>query len=251
MTKWLLLGFGLYGVSLLYLYFTQESFIFNSKAASFSSFTCKDCQRVVLNPQEGVELVGKARLSQSSKLLLYFGGNADDATAILKYLNPDLDMQVVAFNYRGYGESGGKPTQEALFSDSLAIYDTFAKDKQVIVMGRSLGTGVATYLASKRQVSHLVLITPYDSIRAIAKAKYPYFPIDLLIRHPFESTQYTPKIQAEVRVVEVLGDRVVPNEHTANLLLTIPNLSLHVKIENITHGEVLSVIDFNTLLAKL
>jgi hypothetical protein len=250
-SKWLLLSIGLYGASLLYLYLTQESSIFNSKSATFEPFTCKGCERVTLSPQSGVELVGKARLSKSSKLLLYFGGNADDASAILKYLNPDLDMQVVAFNYRGYGESSGKPSQEAFFSDALAIYDTYAKDKEVIIMGRSLGTGVATYLASKRPATHVVLITPFDSIRAIAKAKYPYFPIDWLIRHPFESIKYTPQIEAKISVVEVSDDKVVPNIHTANLLKTISNLFLHVKLENITHGEVLRAIDFNVLLKKL
>jgi len=231
MAKWLLIGVCLYGASLLYLYFTQEGSIFNAKAAKFEPFTCKDCADITLNTKDKALLWGKSRLNKSTKLLIYFGGNADDATTILKYLDPNLQMQIVAFNYRGYGKSSGKPTQKSLFSDALTIYDTYALGKEVVVMGRSLGTGVATYLASKRLVNHLILITPYDSIREIARAKYPYFPISWLIKHPFDSTKYTPKIQSKISVVEVLNDKVVPN-----------------MIDKTTHGEVLDKIDFNSLL---
>lgn len=244
--KWLLCALGLYIAALLYLYFTQENSIFNSKAASFEPFTCKGCEEVVLEPQSGIKLHGKARFNESSNLLIYFGGNADDATKILKYL--DINTQVVAFNYRGYGDSNGKPSEEVLFSDALAIYDAFARNKTVTIMGRSLGTGVATYLASKRPVSYLVLITPYDSIRSIAKEKYPYFPINWLIKHPFESIRYIPEVFAQISVVEVINDKVVANHHTAKLMEKIPNLGLHVKIENSTHGDVLKDIDFKTIL---
>jgi hypothetical protein len=233
-SKSILLIATLYGSALAYLYFAQESFIFNLKDANFKPFTCKGCVRAVLHTKDGAELIGKRRPKNSSKLLIYFGGNADDATKIFTYLDPDLDIEVVAYNYRGYGESSHKPSQEALFKDALAIYDFHAKDKDVTVIGRSLGTGVGAYLASKRKVSHLILITPYDSIRAIAKAKYPFFPIA--------------NVQSKVSVIEVIGDKVVPNFHTANLLKAINNLSLHVKLQDTTHGDVLEKIDFNSLL---
>ncbi len=247
-SKSILLIATLYGSALAYLYFAQESFIFNLKDANFKPFTCKGCVRAVLHTKDGAELIGKRRPKNSSKLLIYFGGNADDATKIFTYLDPDLDIEVVAYNYRGYGESSHKPSQEALFKDALAIYDFHAKDKDVTVIGRSLGTGVGAYLASKRKVSHLILITPYDSIRAIAKAKYPFFPIDWLIKHPFESVQCIANVQSKVSVIEVIGDKVVPNFHTANLLKAINNLSLHVKLQDTTHGDVLEKIDFNSLL---
>lgn len=246
--KWLLVGVGLYVVALVYLYLTQESSIFNAKAAKFGLFTCKECQEISLGREDGIQLSGKGRFGKSSRLLLYFGGNADDATTILKYLDSQLDTQVVAFNYRGYGLSSGQPTQERLFGDALAIYDAYAKGKEVIVMGRSLGTGIAVYLASMRPVEHVILITPFDSIRAIAKRKYPYFPIDWLIRHPFDSIKYAPSIDSKVSVVEVVNDSVVPNANTDNLLKAMSNIHMHIKLHNTTHGDVLEEIDFKTLL---
>lgn len=248
MLKWLLLGVGVYGVLSFYMYATQEKQLFNARAIpALAPFTCKGCEEVALEPAPQVLLKGKHRPNPQGPLVLYFGGNADDATRI--FLHLDLEAEVVAFNYRGYVDSSGFPSEKNLFHDALFLYDTFAKDRDVVVVGRSLGTGVATYLASKRPVVGVVLITPFDSIRALAKASYPFLPIDWLLKHPFDSDKHMALVQAPVFLLEVEGDRVTPKAHLEALKKKIIHLGAHVVLQGTTHGEVLKHEAFSPTLA--
>lgn len=249
--KWLIAALIFYIFALFVLYIYQDRIIFNSSFIKDTPLDCQDCEEINLSVEKDINLVGKERYPDSSKLLIYFGGNADDATRIFNYLSPSLDMHVIALNYRGYQKSNGKPSQNAIFKDALKIYDEFAKGREVVVMGRSLGTGVAMFLASKRVVEDLILITPYDSIREVAKSKYPIFPVKYLIKHPFDSTAYANDIKVPVYIVEVIGDKVVPNENTKKLLAKLDNIAFHSKIKDVTHGNVLEAIDFNLLFSSI
>ncbi|MBE0496367.1 MAG: alpha/beta hydrolase [Campylobacterales bacterium] len=252
MLKWLILPLVVYVGALVYMYVTQERQIFNAAAIQTPfDFSCQGCEVLRFDVAPEVTLEGKRRAHPHGPVLLYFGGNADDATRLLLHLDPALELEVVAFNYRGYVKSGGKPSQEALFADALRVYDTFTKERDVIVMGRSLGTGVATYLAANRPTQKLVLITPYDSIRSLAKASYPYFPIDWLIRHPFESTRYMSEVSAPVFLVEVEGDTVTPRSHLLALSEKIAHIALHVTLQETTHGEVLTAFHKARIMEKI
>jgi hypothetical protein len=81
-----------------------------------------------------------------------------------------------------------------LFSDALAIYDRIKKDhQQIIAIGRSLGTGVAVYLAAQREIEKLVLVTPFDSLRSVAQEIYPIYPISLILKESYRSIEYAEK----------------------------------------------------------
>ena len=253
MIKWLVVGLIVYIAALLVLYITQEKQIFNSLAISTpETFSCDACEAISLEVAPHVQLHGKRRPlpNKDAPLLLYFGGNADDATRIVLYADT-WPVEVVAFNYRGYVHSKGSPTQAALFNDALAIYDHYAQHRPVVVMGRSLGTGVATYVAAHREVEQVILITPYDSIRSLAKARFPFFPIDWLMKHPFESVQYIPYVQAPVAILEVKDDSVIPKKHLEALKAKVPNLISHDVLENTTHGEVLHHPDFEKTIQSI
>jgi len=183
--------------------------------------------------------------------LIYFGGNADDATQFLLHVKELQGYDVLAFNYRGYGGSTGTPSEQALFEDALKIYDTYAKGRKVVLIGRSLGSGVATYLASQRVVDGLVLVTPYDSILSIAKLKYPFFPIELLLQNKFESVNYIPLVKAKIAVIEVEHDTIIPHYHLEKLLEAMPSRPLHVILTNTTHGNVLDNPTFTRTLQKI
>ena len=108
---------------------------------------------------------------------LYFGGNAE----IVAYHGVELrgklpDFSVYLVNYRGYGGRSGLPSEGALLDDALLIYDRIVERHiSVDIVGRSLGSGVATHVASLRPVEKMVLITPYDSIRAMGNRSIRYF----------------------------------------------------------------------------
>ena len=126
---------------------------------------------------------------------------------------------VYLINYRGYGGSTGTPTEEGLYSDALALYDLVHVDHESIsVMGRSLGSGIATYLASERPVSRLALITPYDSIKNVAQSHVPIYPIGLLIKDEYNSLEKAERVSVPVLIVMAELDVVIPNSHSIELL---------------------------------
>ena len=154
------------------------------------------------------------------RALIYFGGNGDAVQTMREDYGrwaPDRTVYLVA--YRGYGASDGRPSQDALFGDALAIYDEVrSRHTAVAVIGRSLGSGVATFLASQRPLEKLVLVTPFDSIARIAQARFPLFPVDLMMRDRYDSWRYAPAVHCPVLVLVAPQDRVVPAASTARLL---------------------------------
>ncbi len=231
----------------LYLYFIQKSKIFNfdivSKKEPKVLKNCPKCKEVKLKVKDGL-LDGVYLDNSSKKLIIYFGGNADDATDFLEIIKDMKGFDAVAFNYRGNGLSKGSPSEKTLYEDALKIYDSFAKDKDVYIVGRSLGSGVATYLASKKEVKKLFLITPYDSIENIAKEKYPIFPISLLLKYKFNSKNFIEKVKAPIVIFMVKGDKTVSNKRTKNLIKHIKsNYTLKI-FEHTTHADILSNKNF-------
>src|SRR4029453_11306181 len=90
--------------------------------------------------------------------------------------------------------------------------------EHIVVMGRSLGSGVAAMLAGARPVRAAILITPFDSLAAVAAGHYPLLPVRLLLRHPFPSTDWAKRSKAPVLILAAERDTVVPAAHAQKLL---------------------------------
>ncbi|MFC6184523.1 alpha/beta hydrolase [Pseudoxanthomonas japonensis] len=154
--------------------------------------------------------------------VLYFGGNAEAVEAnrdVFAQWLPSRTVYLVA--HRGYGASDGEPSEAALLADALAVYDDIARrhpDGDVAVIGRSLGSGVATHVASERPVRHLVLVTPFDSLAAVAQSHYPVFPVRLLLKDRYDSAARLPGYGGNLLVLRAGRDTVVPPAHTDRLL---------------------------------
>ncbi len=103
------------------------------------------------------------------------------------------DVNVVVFHYRGFGPSTGRPSEAALLADVLAIYDTIVariRPARVYAIGISLGSAIAAYLSKERPLAGVLLVTPFDSVEAIAKESYFWVPVGLLLRHRFPSAAF-------------------------------------------------------------
>lgn len=157
-----------------------------------------------------------------STTLLYFGGNAEDVLYTAA-TSTNLDARrMLVVNYRGYGGTAGRPSEQALYEDALAIYDYATREadvrpEDIVVMGRSLGTGVATLLARERPVRAVILITPFDSLVAVAATHYSFLPVNTLLRHRFMSVERAPHLQMPVLILAAEWDRVVPPVHAQRL----------------------------------
>ena len=170
-------------------------------------------------PADGAQVLVTARPRSGSNALLYFGGNAEDVSGSLPDLSTAFpDHAIYLLHYRGYGGSSGKPSEAALFADALALFDKIrAEHQNIVVVGRSLGSGVALYLASQRPVARLVLVTPYDSLLELAAKQFPYFPVRWLLLDKFESWRYAQQIAVPTLVVAAEHDEVIPRESTEAL----------------------------------
>lgn len=151
--------------------------------------------------------------------IIYFGGNAEDVAGDLAgfaRLFPDYAIYLV--NYRGYGGSTGKPSETNLCTDAVAIFDFLAdKHPHISVIGRSLGSGVAVYLASLRPVEKLVLVTPFANLAAVAQAHLPYLPVSFLLKDRYDATSRVPKIKAQVLMIIAENDEIIPRKQSDSL----------------------------------
>ncbi len=225
-----------------FMYFRQENFLFRPVKRRHDTTQDFDDVTAYTLDVPGASLNGWLvnRKYRRERLLIYYGGNAEDI-----YYNIDefeaLQMAALFVAYRGYGSSSGKPGEKAFFSDALAVYDDvvqqFSPDK-VFLMGRSIGSGVASYVASKRSVSGTILVTPFDSIVSVAQSFYPWLPVKLLLKHRFESTRYVATVTSPFLVLFGGQDSVVSEDHTRRLLDVIKGETTSVYIENADHGNI-------------
>jgi len=200
-------------------------------------------------PDARIELT--TRQSQQPGALLYFGGNAEDVSwsaGELEAAFPDRDLYLM--HYRGYGGSSGQPTEAALFADSLALFDLVRQDHMnIVAVGRSLGSGVAVYLASKRPVSGLVLVTPFDSVLAVAARSFWFVPVRWLLRDRFESVKYAANITAPTTIIAAEHDVEIPRRHTEALIRGFrPGVATLKVVAGAGHNTIASSPDYIPLL---
>ena len=180
--------------------------------------------------------------SDGSDLVIGFGGNTQDAEVLGQDLAARLPhADVVVFHYRGYGPSTGRPSEAALHADAIAIHDAMIerlRPARTFVVGISLGSGVATWLSQQRPLAGLLLVTPFDSIAAIAKEQYFWVPVDLLLHQRFASVEHMQGNRTPVAVIAAEGDRVVRPQRTAALRSEIANLVFDRTLEGASHATI-------------
>lgn len=191
---------------------------------------------IVLRSNDGTRLAGwlmTPAVVGPHPGVVYFGGRSEEVSWVARdagRLFPG--MAVLAVNYRGYGDSQGDPGEQHMVDDGRMLYDWLAErahvdPKRVAVVGRSLGSGVAVQVASERAAHSVVLITPYDSILAIAKRRFRNtVPIEYVLRHRFESVKYAAALTAPTYVLRAASDDVVPHSHTDLLVAKLGRLHL-------------------------
>jgi hypothetical protein len=176
-----------------------------------------------------------------SQAILYFGGNAEDVAQSIPSLSRLLPRHTIYFvHYRGYGGSTGSPSEKGLYEDALNLYDHVQGNHQGIsAIGRSLGSGVAIHLASNRMLEKLVVVTPYDSIEALAKKSLPLFPVSLLLKDKYRSLDLAPGIKTPTMVVIAGRDEVIPRSSTDRLVAAFDPAWVVTRVfEGTTHNTI-------------
>lgn len=220
-----LLAVALYLISAAFLFVTQRSFLYFPTAKYPHSLPIEQFS----NDGELIDVI--LLNGGEEKAIIYFAGNAESvAHSAPSFAEVFPNHSLYLVNYRGYGGSTGSPSEKAFYSDALYIYDSLAKrHSSVSVIGRSIGTGVATFLASNRTIEKMALITPYDSIQRIAQDRYPIFPINMLLKDKFDSIGRVAQITAETLIILAEQDSVIPARYSARLIAAFPEQQLSTK----------------------
>lgn len=201
---------------------------------------------------DGLSLKVWTTAEKSDRALIYFGGNSEDVSGfILKYKELFPNHTVYLHNYRGFGGSEGKPSEEGLFADALALYDHLAeRHGSIDVIGRSLGTGVAVYLASQRKVYNLALVTPYDSITSVAVDQYPYLPVRRLLKDRFDSLARARMLTANTLLLIAENDELIPVELSYKLAAALnPEHTKVITIDGVDHNSICESPSYDRELA--
>ncbi|NHZ80863.1 alpha/beta fold hydrolase [Massilia sp. CCM 8695] len=202
---------------------------------------------IVLRARDGTKLSGWLMTPQipgPHPAVVYFGGRSEEVSWVVRDAGKLFPgMAVLAINYRGYGNSHGEPAEAHMVEDGRLLFDWLAErahvdPERVAVVGRSLGSGVAVQVALERPVHSLVLITPYDSILAIAKRKFRAVPVEYVLRHRFESVKYASALTAPTYVLRAAFDDIVPHSHTDLLVAQLGQLHLDETVPDSDHMNI-------------
>lgn len=196
------------------------------------TFTCGDQQ-----------LHGWLFNRKNTPLIVYYGANNEDVTQEFWWMKQQKNFSFLLVNYRGYGLSTGQPAEKDCVEDAVKILDQIAREtkrplKKIILVGRSLGTGVAVQVAARRPVGKVILITPYDSIRAVAERHFWFLPLDKYLKDTWQSALYAPKVQAKTTLIVAENDELIPRAHADNLAAQFPKQPSCIEIPGTDHANI-------------
>lgn len=190
-------------------------------------------------------------------VILYFHGNAGDLSrwGIIAEYFVEKQYDVLIMDYRTYGKSTGKLSETVFYKDADLFYGYLKKrydEKDITLYGRSLGSGIATYLASKNKPKQLISETPYYSILDVAEERFPMFPVKSLLKYKFLSFEFIQKVSCPITMFHGTNDRVVPYTSAEKLYEVAPKQqTVFVTIEGGSHGDLINFDAYNSQIEKV
>ncbi len=212
------------------LYFFQEKILFRPTVLKqdyqydfsypFEELFLKTEDSAVINA-----LHFKARNSKG--VILYFHGNAGDLSrwGIITEYFVSMNYDVLVMDYRTYGKSTGTLSEEALYNDAQLCYNVLKEmynESQITVYGRSIGTAMATKVASINNPKQLILETPYYSIVDVAKTRFPYMPVSYIMNYKLPTHQFINDVKCDIHMFHGTEDNVVPMSSGEKLFKVSP-----------------------------
>lgn len=201
-------------------------------------------ESVSFDTTDGVHLSGWFVPCESARgVILFCHGNAGNISHRLDSIQifHQLGLDVFIFDYRGYGQSEGKPTEQGTYKDSEAAWHYLIEERQVkpnevIIFGRSLGGAVASWLAQSHTPRGLILESTFTSLPDIAVGLYPYLPARLLLRFEYNTAEYLSRVDCPVLIVHSRDDEIMPFSHGRRLFDMASEPKKFLEISG-THNE--------------
>jgi fermentation-respiration switch protein FrsA (DUF1100 family) len=196
-------------------YLSQRSLLYPGASAAPAPEHASWGENVHVRTPDGETLHGLYSPAASGKpSVLFFLGNADRVGSYGFFARALAvrGIGLLALSYRGYPGSTGTPSEDGLLTDGIAAFDWLlmrSKDG-IVLMGQSLGSGVAVNTAAQRPASGVILVSAYLSVLSIAETRYPYFPIALLIKDPFRSDRKIADVRQPKLFIHGRRDNIIP-----------------------------------------
>lgn len=225
----------LYAVACLALFAIQRSLIYFPQPRSNQNAEITELKSV------GGPILVSTRPAGGAGAVLYFGGNGEDVSEDLPGLTETFpDDAIYLLHYPGYGGSAGKPSEKSILAAAFALFDlVHSQHPNVVVIGRSLGTGVAIQVASQRPVARLVLVTPFDSLGDVAAAHNRLVPVRWLLRDHYDSWKYAPQVTAPTKIIVAGDDEIIPRSSTERLRTRFkPGIVSYTVVPGVGHNTI-------------
>ena len=180
-------------------------------------------QRFDLKSKDGTDIAGWIIPADGDTLntfpwMIFCHGNQSDISApdyVKRYkMFTSLGLNVLTFDYRGFGESGGKPTEKGLYEDATQVYNYLIQSRniqpeRIIIYGHSLGSGVAVDLASRVPAGGLIIEAAYRSVPDIGQKLYPFLPMKLILKNRFMTIDKIDKISYPKMIIHSSNDEII------------------------------------------
>ena len=209
-------------------YFMQSSFMF--RPVSDLLFTPTDLgithEKVALKTADGLKIAAWFVPCEKAHMTVLFchgnGGNMSHRLDTVNILN-ELGLNCLIFDYRGYGDSQGKPTENGTYLDAEAAWKWLThkkgiKAENIIIFGRSLGGSVGAYLARNVKTAGLILESTFTSFTAVGKKYYPYLPVKPFAAFEFNTVESLKQITCPVLIMHSKADAIIPYEFGPQLM---------------------------------
>ena len=215
----ILIIFCIYFFLLVFLYFYQRNLLYHPDVNNYSNDRILvDIKKVKLQTSDNIELLGwyHEKNLKDFKTLVFFHGNAGSLENRIYKLNNfnDMNINFLIIAWRGFSGNKGKPSEQGLYEDGKSAINFLKKkgisEKNIILYGESLGTGVATHLAQNKDFAGIILETPFTSMIDAAKKFYPYIPVKLLLKDKYENHKKIKNINSPLLVMHGKKDQIVP-----------------------------------------
>jgi pimeloyl-ACP methyl ester carboxylesterase len=225
----LLIVAGLYLALAAYVALAQGSFIFPAPPRGRAPAHADRMVTVQGGPAGSVYFVQIAPPRENGPVVVHFHGNGEDladAGPMIDFLR-SLEVGVVAVEYPGYGVSAGRPSEQALYAAAeIALRHLRVPPERIVLLGQSLGSGVAVEMAHRGLCARLALISPFTSMSDFGRRFFPWLPTGLLLRHRFDTLSKAPQIAIPVIIVHGTADEVVPFPMGERLSRAFPHAAL-------------------------
>jgi len=229
---------------------------FPEKLSRTTSFDLgPDDRELTISTEDGEELSGILFTAPRPKgVILYFHGNAGSLSS-WRYVSGDIvpkGFDILIIDYRGYGKSTGKISEEGLYRDAEASYEQLRslgrKEDEIIVYGRSLGTGVAVHLATTRKIRALVLEAPFTTLPDLASHLLPIPVPAFYIPYRFDNLGRAPAVKVPTLLFHGTRDELIPPEHSRKILDALTCEKKLVLVKGGEHNDLSSFPEYHEAL---